>query len=156
MGANPNAPPPSRAGLNAQVRSRQPKAASVKVIVVRQPWAWLIVHGYKDIENRSWKTRYRGTLLIQASANLPAKRELDAGRLLARKRGVRVPEDLEKGGIVGTVQLEDCVTRSRSKWFEGPIGWVLTKPKRLPFTPLKGRLGLFDPPKGVLKRLGLA
>ena len=55
----------------------KPKAGSMKVIVVRQPWAWLIVHGYKDIENRSWKTRYRGTLLIQASANLPPKWALD-------------------------------------------------------------------------------
>ena len=49
----------------------------LKVIVVRQPWAWLIVHGFKDIENRSWKTRYRGTLLIQASANLPARRRFE-------------------------------------------------------------------------------
>ena len=40
-----------------------------KVIVVRQPWAWLIVNGYKDIENRSWHTNYQGMLLIQASAS---------------------------------------------------------------------------------------
>jgi hypothetical protein len=135
-------------GTNAK-----PKVGGMKVIVVRQPWAWLIVHGYKDIENRSWKTRYSGTLLIQASANLPPKRELDEGRSFARKRGVRVPEDLEKGGIVGMVQLEDCVTRSRSIWFEGPVGWVLSKPKRIPFIPLKGQLGLFDPPNRVIKRL---
>jgi hypothetical protein len=129
------------------------KADSMKVLVVRQPWAWLIVHGYKDIENRSWKTRYRGTLLIQASANLPPKWALDEGRSFARKRGVRVPEDLEKGGIVGMVQLEDCVPRSRSKWFEGPVGWVLSKAKRIPLIPLKGQLGLFDPPNSVIKRL---
>ena len=30
----------------------------MKVLVVRQPWAWLIVNGFKDIENRSWNTRY--------------------------------------------------------------------------------------------------
>lgn len=126
----------------------------MKVIVVRQPWAWLIVHGYKDIENRSWKTRYRGPLLIQASANLPAKWALDEGREFARRRGVKVPEELEKGGIVGMVHLEDCVTKSRSKWFEGPVGWVLSKPKKLPFILLKGQLGLFDPPRRVLNRLG--
>ena len=43
----------------------------MKVIVVRQPWAWLIVHGYKDIENRSWRTRYRGTLLISGERQPP-------------------------------------------------------------------------------------
>jgi hypothetical protein len=125
----------------------------MKVIVIRQPWAWLIVHGYKDIENRSWVTRYRGTLLIQASASPPAKCRLEAIRLFARKRGIELPEQFEFGGIVGSVQLEDCVTSSRSKWFEGPIGWVLSKPKSLRFIPLKGQLGLFDPPRRVLDRL---
>jgi hypothetical protein len=125
----------------------------LKVIVIRQPWAWLIVNGFKDIENRSWRTRYRGTLLIQASANLPPKWQLDENRLFARKRGVKVPEVLEQGGIVGMVQLEDCVTSSCSKWFEGPVGWVLTKPKRIQFIPLKGQLGLFDPPQRIIRQL---
>ena len=127
----------------------------MKVIVIRQPWAWLIVHGFKDIENRTWRTHYRGHLLIQASAGLPGKRQFEESRLFARKRGVVLPETFETGGIVGMVQLDDCVASSRSKWFHGPIGWVLSKPKRLPFTPLKGRLGLFDPPRKVVKRLGL-
>ena len=84
----------------------------MKVIVIRQPWAWLIVHGFKDIENRTWATRYRGTLLIQASAGRPTKRKLEEARLFARKRGIELPEDFERGGIVGMVQLKDCVTRS--------------------------------------------
>jgi len=125
----------------------------MKVIVIRQPWAWLIVHGFKDIENRTWRTRYRGALLIQASAGLPTKRALEDIRLFARKRGVDLPEDFERGGIVGMVQLDDCVASSRSKWFEGPVGWVLSKPKRLRFIPLKGRLGLFDPPSRIVKLL---
>ena len=51
----------------------------LKVLVVRQPWAWLIVNGYKDIENRSWRTRYRGALLIHARL---------IGRHLNRGRGI--------------------------------------------------------------------
>src|ERR1700689_5169089 len=112
---------------------RRPTGSGMKVIVIRQPWAWLIVHGFKDIENRSWRTRYRGTLLIQASAGLPTKHALEDIRLFVRKRGVDLPEDFERGGIVGMAQLDDCVTSSGSKWFEGPVGWVLSKPKRLPF-----------------------
>ena len=126
----------------------------LKVIVVRQPWAWLIVHGYKDIENRSWKTPYRGRLLIQASANLPAKRKLEEDCVFASRRGAKLPEKFETGGIVGMVQLVGFVTRSRNKWFHGPVGWVLTKPKSLPFIPLKGRLGLFDAPPEIIRRLG--
>lgn len=132
------------------------KAGSVKVLVVRQPWAWLIVNGDKDIENRSWHTRYRGKLLIQASANLPSKSDMQEFRKYARKRGAILPEIFETGGIVGIAQLDDCVTKSRSKWFTGDVGWVLSKRKKLPFTPMKGQLGLFDPPARILKRLGLA
>lgn len=127
----------------------------MKVIVVRQPWAWLIVNGIKDIENRSWRTCYRDPLLIQASARKPSKREMEIYRMFARKRGVKLPDKFEFGGIVGSAQLDDCVDKSRSKWFEGPVGWVVSKPEKLPFAPLKGRLGLFDPPQRVLKKLGL-
>jgi hypothetical protein len=117
----------------------------MKVIVIRQPWAWLIVNGYKDIENRSWATKYRGPLLIQASARKPSKPELEDFLAYARKRGVKLPKKFELGGIVGMAQIDDCVGKSQSKWFEGPIGWVLSKPKRLPFVAMRGQLNLFDP-----------
>lgn len=87
----------------------------MKVIVIRQPWAWLIVNGYKDIENRTWATRYRGTLLIQASASLPSKAKLADIERWVRRRGVELPDSFETGGIVGMVEIEDCVTRSKSK-----------------------------------------
>ena len=126
----------------------------MKVIVIRQPWAWLIVNGYKDIENRSWRTRYRGTLLIQASANLPPKGKLEEDMGFARRRGVKdLPEEFETGGIIGMAELKDCVDNSRSKWFEGPIGWVLQGRRKLPFMKLKGRLGLFDPPRKIREQV---
>jgi hypothetical protein len=125
----------------------------LKVIVIRQPWAWLIVNGYKDVENRTWRTRYRGALLIQASAALPASGELREFRKFALKRGAILPEEFETGGIVGIAQLTDCVTSSRSKWFHGPVGWVLSEARKLSFIELKGRLGLFDPPENVRRRV---
>jgi hypothetical protein len=126
----------------------------MKVIVIRQPWAWLIVNGHKDIENRSWTTKYRGALLIDASSRRPTKSEMAELQKYARRRGVVLPEGFDFGGIVGVAQLEDCVTTSRSRWFIGPVGWVLSNPRRLPFIPMKGQLGLFDPPKSVLKEVG--
>jgi ASCH domain len=39
----------------------------MKALSVRQPWAWLIIAGHKDVENRSWTTTYRGPLLIHAA-----------------------------------------------------------------------------------------
>ena len=123
----------------------------MKILVVRQPWAWLIVHGYKDVENRSWRTHYRGPLPIQSAASQPA----DGALTEARKRRVRLPAQFETGGIVGMVKVVDCVEASRSKWFDGPFGWVLSDARRLPFVSHKGRLGLFEADRRLLRRLGL-
>jgi len=32
----------------------------VKALTLRPHWAWFVVNGCKDIENRSWPTRLRG------------------------------------------------------------------------------------------------
>ena len=53
---------------------------------------------------------------------------------------------LPRGGIIGSVNLANCVRRSDSPWFQGPYGFVLRDPKPLPFVPLKGQLGFFDVP----------
>lgn len=51
--------------------------------------------------------------------------------------------DLERGGIVGEVEIVDCVQASESPWFFGPWGFVLRNPKPLPFRPWGGTLGFF-------------
>ena len=40
----------------------------MKVLSLLQPWATLVVKGVKKIETRSWRTAYRGELLIHASS----------------------------------------------------------------------------------------
>ena len=39
----------------------------MKAITIKQPWASLIAAGLKDIENRTWKTNFRGRVLIHAA-----------------------------------------------------------------------------------------
>ena len=39
----------------------------MKILSIRQPWAALIVHGFKETENRTWSTSYRGPVLIHAA-----------------------------------------------------------------------------------------
>lgn len=42
----------------------------MKVITIKQPWATLIAEGYKKYEFRTWKTKYRGDILIHAGKGI--------------------------------------------------------------------------------------
>ena len=48
-------------------------AADVYCLSIRQPWAWLVAHGWKNIENRTWQTNYRGRLLIHAAGGMTSE-----------------------------------------------------------------------------------
>lgn len=114
----------------------------MKALSIRQPWAWAILCAGKDIENRTWHASYRGPLLIHAPKTFDA-----AGKVWLREvMGLKVPGNLPRGGIIGRVNLVDCITRSDSPWFEGPFGFVLSAPQGLQFYNCVGRLGLFEAP----------
>lgn len=138
---------------------------TMKIISVRQPWAWGIIHAGKDIENRSWPTKVRGRVLIHASKGVTRAEYEDCisicHRISLRKpfpKGLTIPafEDLERGGIVGSVEIVDCVTESASPWFFGIHGFVLRDPRPLPFIPLRGRLGFWNAPADVMAKIGEA
>lgn len=42
----------------------------MKALTVQQPWAWAIIHGGKDVENRTQAYQYRGPLAIHAGKRL--------------------------------------------------------------------------------------
>lgn len=119
----------------------------MKAISIRQPWAWLIVNGHKDIENRSWRTHYRGQVLIHAAQGMTRKdyREI-CSTVVDAILPIDIPdyEELQRGGIVGVATITDCVDKSDSPWFVGAKGFVLADAKPLPFVPMKGKLSFFE------------
>jgi len=120
----------------------------MKTLSIRQPWAWLIVHGGKDIENRSWHTKYRGRFLVHASNGM-TKREYAFAAEYAKRLGVIVPpaNQLLLGGVIGSVELIDCLAAHKSQWYmPGNKAFVLREPRALPFHSTPGRLGFFDAP----------
>ena len=72
----------------------------MKVLTVREPWASLIVNGYKKYEFRSWKTNYRGKILIHSGLNIEKE-------MLDRFKDYNL--DYVKGGIIGECELVDCI-----------------------------------------------
>jgi hypothetical protein len=140
-----------------QLTPAQAMSAPLLAISIRQPWPWAIINAGKDIENRSWPTKVRGRVLIHASlktdddefaACLDLLDEIQpiglAGKYGRRASAVH-SKDARRGGIVGSVEIVDCVQRSDSPWFFGPYGFVLRDPRPVPFMPCKGKLGFFRP-----------
>lgn len=117
----------------------------LKAITIRQPWAWLVVNGYKDIENRKWATHHRGPLLIHAGSSR-ADLHIAVKDHIERKYGVKISDEYVMGAIIGVVDVVDCVTAHPSPWFnKSGFGWVLARPRRLPTRPCKGKLKIFEP-----------
>lgn len=121
------------------------------MITVQQPWAWALIHGdpqipngVKDVENRSKETAFRGRLLIHAGKKTDSEgfKKLD-------DLGIARPLDLERGVIIGSVQLVDCVQNHDSPWaFAFPEwNWVVEDPvPAARLIEVRGNLGLLDPP----------
>jgi hypothetical protein len=121
---------------------------------IRQPWANMILKAGKDIENRDWPTKVRGRVLIHAAKGCTQAERDDALSFAEIAVGVRYTVDLktiERGGIVGSVEIVDCVSESQSPWFVGRYGFVLRDPWPLPFIACKGQLGFFHVPDDLLE-----
>jgi ASCH domain len=127
----------------------------MRALSIKQPWAGLIAAGIKDIENRSWRTRYRGGVLIHASTGRSGRSLSD----IAHDYDVAIGDELARlstlvGGIIGSVEIVDCVTTSESPWFDGALdirgrpnfGFALRDARVVPFHPMRGRLRFFDAP----------
>jgi hypothetical protein len=119
-----------------------------RVLSVRQPWAWAIIHAGKDIENRAWQRRrqleWRGRVAIHTARGM-TRREYEDARRFIEALGVvcAMPAELARGGIIGSVEVADDVAESDSPWFTGPRGLVLRNPRPCAFLPVDGQLGHF-------------
>ncbi|MEI3529886.1 MAG: ASCH domain-containing protein [Bacilli bacterium] len=76
----------------------------MKVISIKQPWASLIVAGYKKFEFRTWKTNYRGEILIHAS-------KISDKENLIRFTDLNLT--YPTGQIIGKAYLADCLVMTR-------------------------------------------
>ena len=122
-------------------------AQTIRALTIRQPFPELILRRRKPYEIRSWKTNYRGPILIHSAAKV----KMDC----AEEAGLNVAI-LTTSAFVGIAVLSDVrpFTRADSKllnqrraiggWSPGQFSWVLKKPIRFA-RPIKakGKLGLF-------------
>lgn len=127
------------------------RSLDVKALTIKQPWAWAIVSGHKDVENRSWATSYRGPILIHAGKARDDVREEREYDDWLEMFGLAMPPDSELvyGAIIGIAELVDCVVLTEShpsQWAsdEG-YGWELRNARKLARPiPCNGALGLWN------------
>jgi len=72
----------------------------MKAITIKQPWATLIAEGYKEYEFRTWKTKYRGDILIHAGKGIDKK---------AMERFKHLNLEYPVGKIIAKAIITDCV-----------------------------------------------
>ena len=95
----------------------------MKALSIKQPWASLIAHGIKDIENRTWKTNFRGRIYIHATGvsaghftHVLSESQLD---VIYKKTDFRfLDTTLIKSAIIGEVDIIDCFINHPCIWAE--------------------------------------
>lgn len=125
----------------------------MKAITIKQPFASLIAAGLKEYEFRTWKTSYRGGLLIHAGKTMDKE---------AMKKFERLGLSYPLGCIIAKASLTDCVkvtddvraelrrknvlvysgTTENLQW-DG-YGFKLENIQRMEPVPASGMLGLWE------------
>lgn len=153
----------------------------MRALTIRQPWAWAIIHGGKDIENRTRNIAgsYRGPVAIHAGLVAYEQNNL-ASQTHRAAHGTEVDTEIAFGAFIGVADLVDVHlasgywrwtgTNGADEWLRGccESPWAqcqpadhhelvhleLANPRPLP-EPIagRGRLGLWTPSADVLERL---
>ena len=116
----------------------------MKALTIKEPWATLIIEGYKTYEFRGWKTNYRGKILIHSGLSL----EKDMA-----ERFKQYNLNYNCGNIIGEAELTDCIlvdekinplVYAKSNHVE-KYAWNLENIKKYDKPiPCKGKLGLWN------------
>jgi hypothetical protein len=155
----------------------------MRAISLLQPWATLVMLGYKTQETRSWDTSYSGPLAIHASLGKPA----EARRLCQENSHIRTIlsyhgltfDSLTRGAILGTCELLGTlpiagpdtydktrephmfchpeqlspVERATGDYTPGRFAWLLRQVQPCSPQPCKGALSLWQVPADIAATL---
>lgn len=139
----------------------------MKALSCTQPWAQLVVEGWKTFETRSWDTGHRGPIAIHASKGFPAWAKDLLNASVFKDALKRPPAALACGAIIGVVSIKATLPVSNAlrwepsetelafgDWSEGRYIWELENPILLlrPI-PAKGALRLWTLPEDIQGQL---
>lgn len=103
----------------------------MKALSIWPEYATSIAQGWKTVEWRSWKTDYRGDIVI-CSSSRKQKGYVSGHALCIVELADVVPFDEEH---VEAAEMDD--------WYEG-YAWILKNPRMIKPVPVKGKLHLWE------------
>lgn len=125
----------------------------MKVITIKQPFATLIAEGLKRYEFRTWRTKYRGDILIHAGKSIDKK---------AMKKFEHLGLSYPTGCIIAKAKITDCIevdddmrdelSKENALVYSGVIkdldwkgyGFKLENVSKVDFIYINGKLSLWD------------
>ena len=126
----------------------------MKALSVKAPWAELLCLGIKTVENRRWRTNYRGKILIHVPIKYDTPRKPEGllnfiqwGEIPANTRMNITQKQMPTSCIIGEVEIVDCIKGYKSIWrMEGQWQWILKNPVlyRTKIEDVKGSLSLWN------------
>jgi hypothetical protein len=115
----------------------------VKALSLKQPWLSWIIQGRKTIETRTWRTNYRGPVLLCSS--------LTQGWGAWALHSSDVDDMEPRGFALAVVDLMDCRPMAEAdekaamiQWDDRRFAWMLDNVRPILPVPVKGSLGLFE------------
>jgi hypothetical protein len=136
----------------------------MKALSMTQPWASLLATGRKQIETRSWRTKYRGPIAIHAATKFPPNCTglfwREPFRIQLSIAGIREFHQLKTGAIIGVCEIVDCIPTEEIReglcypeinfgdYSDGRWAWLCRNAVSLHDRPItcKGALSLWETP----------
>ena len=118
----------------------------LKAISVRQPFAWLIINGHKDVLDSLFYSEPLGMIAIHASQTFS---EQGYKGIRERMPHLHMPprDQFASGGIVGLADFHKTIIQHESydsQWHSSQqFGFCLRNTRPTPFIKLPGQLGFF-------------
>lgn len=139
----------------------------MKALSLIQPWGSLIHLGLKTIETRTFRTHYRGPLLICASRTWSESifRRCGSFKLIDALVARGEPRSIPRGVMLCVADLYDCVpfgsehaAAAMCSPYHDEIhwAWMLRNVRAVEQRPVIGRLGLFNVPDDSIRILEAA
>lgn len=121
----------------------------MKTLAIRQPWATYIAEGTKTVEVRTWRTHYRGPLLIVASGK-PLQHADEAGAVWTLPTQCQVC-------IIDLVDVRPMTPADEAHAHvpsaPGLFAWCVENPRHVHPAPHRGRLNLYETPDNSIALL---